>query len=164
AVDSAGNVYVAGNTNGNFPVTANAAGKDGSSAGVFVVKLTADGRKILYATYVPATLPLDAASLDAAIAVDGQGNAYVTGTTASNHAFVTKISADGSAFLYNKVLAGSKPDRGLAIAVDTSGNVVVAGSTSSPDFPVSSIAFQPKLAGTANAFVTRLDSGGNISS
>jgi Beta-propeller repeat len=86
-----------------------------------------------------------------AIAVDGAGNAYVTGSTGSNFptvnplqasfgggnsdAFVTKINAAGSALVYSTYLGGSGSDGGLGIAVDGPGNAYVTGYTSSTNFP-----------------------------
>jgi hypothetical protein len=90
------------------------------------------------------------------IAVDREGNAYVTGyttstnfpttnpiqatnkatpTTGSGTAFVTKLNSTGSALVYSTYLGGSTIDEGLAIAVDAAGNATVAGGTGSSDFP-----------------------------
>ncbi|HEY9405680.1 MAG TPA: Calx-beta domain-containing protein [Pyrinomonadaceae bacterium] len=87
------------------------------------------------------------------IAVDGTGNAYVTGQTSSpnfpstksirtgNYAssgdvFVTKINATGTELVYSTIVGGGSGDRGLAIALDPSGNAYVTGQTSSADFPL----------------------------
>lgn len=118
------------------------------------------------------------------IAVDSGGNAYVTGSTSSidfpittgafqttcnncnnYNAFVTKLNATGSAFVYSTYLGGSG---GLsepgAIAVDTSGNayvIAVAGA----GFPVTPGAFQPTLTCDGDYcfdnFVTKLNPSGS---
>ena len=84
------------------------------------------------------------------IAVDWQGNAYVTGSTDSadfpltpgyydgsflaGEAFVAKFNTTGTALLYATYLGGSDQDLGWGIAVD--GNLAYAvGDTSSDDFP-----------------------------
>src|SRR6185436_7574697 len=85
-----------------------------------------------------------------AIAVDGQGNAYVTGQTLSANfpgvgtspiqsvrgnsfdAFVTKFNPAGSALIYSTYLGGSGGDYGYAIAVDSAQNAYVTGETDSP--------------------------------
>jgi hypothetical protein len=41
------------------------------------------------------------------------------------------------------------------------GAVYVAGATTSTDFPVTASVFQTSLAGSTNAFVTRLAAAGN---
>ena len=89
-----------------------------------------------------------------AIAVDSQGNAYVTGTTeftgfpttpgafkttpTRGGAFVTKLDPTGSSLVYSTYLNGNNPGftNGLGIAVDSTGNAHITGSTSSSDFPV----------------------------
>jgi uncharacterized protein (TIGR03437 family) len=157
AVDPNGNVALTGSTDGQFPTTPGAAIGSSTSAKVFVAKVTADGSKFLYSTYLPDSL---AASL--AIAVDAAGSAYIVGKTSAGHAFVLKLSADGSTINYNVTLTGSGADAATAIIVDAAGNAIVAGQTTSPDFPVTAGAFQRQLKGTQNNFLVRLDPSGNI--
>ena len=89
-----------------------------------------------------------------AIAVDSQGNAYVTGTTeftgfpttagafkttpTRGGAFVTKLDPTGSSLVYSTYLNGNNPGftDGFGIAVDSTGNAHITGMTSSSDFPV----------------------------
>src|SRR5439155_18037893 len=132
AVDAAGNIYITGTTGGDFPVTPKAAIRSSPSGGIFAAKLSSDGSHILYATYLPGST-----SASPAIAVDPQGNAYVTGQTTSQHAFVAKLNADGTAIVYYIALAGAGQESGTAIAADAKGNVYVTGLTSSANFPVS---------------------------
>lgn len=113
-----------------------------------------------------------------AIAVDGNGNAYITGYTASSNfptvnaeqpvnnalqtAFVSKVSADGSKLIYSTYLGGSTADFGIAIAVDTSGSAFVTGWTRSKDFPVVN-AYQgtyPSKDLGYSGFVTKLSPSG----
>ncbi len=87
-----------------------------------------------------------------AIAVDSQGNAYVTGntdftgfpttpgafkTTSTNGgAFVTKLDQTGSSLVYSTYLNGNNgSSNGFGIAVDSSGNAYVTGNTSGNNFP-----------------------------
>jgi hypothetical protein len=57
---------------------------------------------------------------------------------------------------YSTYLGGSVSDGGNGIAVDRSGNAYVTGTTISPDFPTED-AFQKRLKGNQNAFVTKID-------
>jgi len=90
------------------------------------------------------------------IAVDGAGNAYVTGTTTSaaasfpvvngpdltangiQDAFVAKVSNTGTTLLYAGYIGGSGSDIGYGIAVDDTGFAYVVGMTTSnqSSFPV----------------------------
>ena len=108
-----------------------------------------------------------------AIAVDGSGNAYITGYTQSNDfptvnalqryrsggvdAFVTKINPN-SGLVYSTYLGGHSDDSGLGIAVTPNGNAYVVGQTSSTGFNKSPIAYQPTLGGATDAFVTKIAS------
>jgi len=81
AVDNAGNAYVTGETNsGNFPVfNALHPTLSGNPSDAFVAELNSTGSALVYSTY------LGGHSDDSgnSIAIDGAGNAYVTGHTSS---------------------------------------------------------------------------------
>lgn len=110
------------------------------------------------------------------VAADSAGNTYVAGYTestdfptaapgqpisgGSGDAFVTKLSADGSAPLFSTYLGGSGQDIGTGVAVTDAGDVYVSGSTNSPDFPVAA-ALQGVLAGGRDAFLARLSPSGS---
>ena len=128
---------------------------------------------VSYATYLGGTAEDDAYG----IAIDTNGDAYVTGQTTSTNfptvaggfkttnsgvfdAFVTKVSANGSSLVYSTYVGGSGQDSGNAIAVDASGNAFVAGGTGSTDFPHIG-GFQTSLKGGLDAFVFELNSGGS---
>ena len=157
AIDSEGNVVLTGSTGGQFPTTADAAIGSSSSATVFAAKISADGSKFVYSTYLPETV-----SASSSIAVDAAGDAYIAGKTASGHASVVKLSADGSTIVYNVTLGGSGADAVTAIAVDAAGNAFVAGQTNSPDFPVTAGAFQQQLNGTQDSFLAKLSASGSV--
>jgi len=119
-----------------------------------------------------------------AVAVDTEGNAYVTGYTSSDDflvtpgalredapgngdAFVTKLAEDGE-IVYSTYLGGSSHDVGNAIAVDSSKTAWIVGATSSEDFPTrfplpnTQFHTPPVGAGEAGeAFITRLDASGS---
>jgi uncharacterized repeat protein (TIGR01451 family) len=114
-----------------------------------------------------------------AIAVDADGNAYITGETnslessfpdvagpdlsfsGSVDAFVAKVNAAGTALIYAGFIGGTGDDRGKAIAVDSAGNAYVAGGTTSTEisFPVTA---GPDLThnGATDAFVAKVNASG----
>jgi hypothetical protein len=112
------------------------------------------------------------------VAVDGAGNAYVTGATTSSNfptvgpiqpgigsgsladAFVTKIDATSTAWVYSTYLGGNQYDDGLSIAVDSMGRAYVAGDTGSRDFPTQSPVQDSFGGGEGDAFVAILDPAG----
>ena len=172
AVDQAGFAYLTGTTYAdNFFATAGAyQTRLAGSNDVIVVKLKPDGSAPVYATY------LGGAGLDegGAIAVDQQGNAYVTGgaqsadfpvtqgsyqtISAAQDAFVAKLSADGSHLIYSTYLGGSGAEGGFHISVDSAGNALVAGITQSQDFPTTPGAV---ALGTGQGLLTKLDPTGS---
>ncbi|MBV5347243.1 SBBP repeat-containing protein, partial [bacterium] len=174
AVDSAGNAYLAGATwSTDFPIrNALQPDKGRSDSDAFVAKLSADGATLVYATYLGGSSNQEHAL---GIAVDGAGNAYLTGETHSSDfptrqavqpdfgggedAFVAKLSADGAALVYATYLGGRNEDHGAGIAVDGAGNAYVTGTTTSPDFPTRD-ALQPDLRGYQDAFVSKFSADG----
>ncbi len=182
AADAGGNAYVTGKTGSvDFPV-ANAL--QPSYAGVwdaFVTKLNPTGSALVYSTYLGGSGEENYinAGVTGAIAVDSAGCAYLTGNTQSTDfplaqplqstlrgsvdAFVTKLSADGSALVYSTYLGGDGGDTGWGIAVDSAGGAVLTGDTTSTNFPTVN-AFQtacaPSYVGCWDVFVTRLDAIG----
>jgi len=158
AVDGSGNAYATGETNSTqatFPVIG---GPDltynGGLVDAFVAKVNASGSALVYCGYIGGSSWADS-GYD--LAVDGTGNAYVTGFTASTEAtfpviggpdltyngglvdaFVAKVNASGTALVYCGYVGGLGDDWGRGIAVDGLGNTYVAGYTESTQttFPV----------------------------
>jgi Beta-propeller repeat len=171
-VDSAGNAYVAGGCGPGFPTTPGAF-QTGSSAfsSAFVMKLNPSGTAAVYSTF------LSGGGIDYAnsLAVDKNGNAYVTGYASSASfpttsggfqtvlgggvdAFVTVVNPAGSGLVYSTFLGGTGNEDGRRIAVDSFGMAYVAGVTSSSNFPTTSGAFQTAYGGgNADAFIAKLD-------
>lgn len=172
AVDSAGNVYLTGQTSStDFPIASAIQGSIGGGSDAFALKLVATGTALIYSTYLGGS----GTDAGAAIAVDSAGSAYVTGSTGSidfptaspiqgsnaggTDAFVTKVNAGGTTWSYSTYLGGGGTDTGRGIAVDGSGNAYVVGQTGSSDFAAVS-AIQGSNAGGSDAFVTKVDAGG----
>jgi hypothetical protein len=178
AVSRDGNAYVTGTTyaifSSTFPTTGNAYQTAMAGSGdAFVSKLSADGSTLVYSTF------LGGSGYDGGrgIALDTNGNAYVTGYTRSNafpitvgalqtglngteDAFVTKLNTDGSGLEYSTYLGGNANDAGYSIAVGRNGNAYITGNTQSADFPTTTDAIQTINASGRTAFVTALDAKG----
>jgi hypothetical protein len=179
AVDAAGNAYVAGGTRSTettFPVINGPDLTQNGSSDAFVAKVNAAGTALIYSGYVGGG-GFEEAS---AIAIDGAGNAYITGRTDSTQAsfpvlvgpdltfngssdvFVTKINAAGTALLYSGFIGGSGFENGSGIAVDVSGSAYITGHTQSSEatFPV---LVGPDLThnGSSDAFVAKVNASGS---
>ena len=180
ATDGTGIVYVAGGTlSTNFPVAAaiqalNAGGQD-----AFVTKIQTSGTpQVLYSTYLGGTGGSALAPEQAnAVALDGGGNAYITGVVSSTNfpvtsgtlqvnaggsrdVFVTKLNPAGTARLYSTYLGWTGFDWASGIAVDSSGNAYVVGYTSSVSFSnVGGV--QAGFNGLYDGFVSKLNATGN---
>ncbi|HKS96923.1 MAG TPA: SBBP repeat-containing protein [Terriglobia bacterium] len=175
AVDSSGNAYVTGSTDStDFPTAKPLQSANGGASDAFVAKVNSSGSTLVYSTY------LGGASADAgqAIAVDGAGNAYVAGATASANfpvanafqpasgggdqdAFVSKLSADGSTLVYSTYLGGSGADRAFGITLDSAANAYVVGDTTSANFPTTSGVVQASNNGSSDAFASKLNAAGS---
>jgi len=175
ATDGSGNVFVTGYTQStSFPTSGGFDTTFGGGAygDAFVTKISGIGA-LLWSSYLGGSNE----DVGVGIAVDGSGDAFVTGSTGSTNfpsiggfdttrgsfqdAFVTKVSGAG-ALLWSSYLGGSlNEDAGTAIAVDGSGNAVVTGWTSSTDFP-SSGGFDSTCGGPADAFVTKVSGSGTL--
>ncbi len=173
ALDSSGNVYVAGTSaSTDLPVknalyASNSGGKDG-----FVLKLNAAGSVVAYATYFGGEKDDEINAL----AISSAGDAIVGGLTLSTklpvkHAiqstigsttgdgFFARINPTCTELVYCSYLGGNGVDEVNAIALDASGNPVLAGSTKSTNFPVKN-AITSSLAGGTDAFLALVDVSG----
>ena len=159
-VDAQGNCYLTGQvTSSGFPVTSGAFQTDigitcGGCHNAFVAKINSMGSNLDYSTYLKGDNTTDTKSIRGqGIAVDAQGNAYVTGytnakdfpvtpgafqtqlnndfpTTPARDSFVTKLNPTGTALVYSTYLGGGdNADQGKNIAVDAQGNAYVTGVT-----------------------------------
>jgi hypothetical protein len=178
AVDSFGNAYISGTTSGPFPVVAALQSSYGGGASdAFVAKLNPKGTALVYSTYLGGS----GDDQGSGVAVDGFGNAYITGYTSGGFplasplqstygggpadVFVSEINLQGSALVYSTYLGGGGSDIGTGIAVDSAGNAFVTGGTGSTaaggsvGFPVKN-AVQPFFGGPGAAFVSEISPQG----
>ena len=167
AVDSSGQIYLAGSTaSTNFPLASPIRLALGGSRDAFAVKLNAIGNLLVYSTYLGGS-GYDAAT---AIAVDAGGNAYIAGDTQSadfprlnpvqsvfggkTDAFVTTLTPAG-AISFSTYLGGINDEHVGGVAVDASGNIYLAGGTLSVNFPVAA-PLQAANGGSQDAFVAKI--------
>src|SRR5207244_11302678 len=74
-----------------------------------------------------------------------------------NDAFVARLNATGTAFLWATYLGGSGDDRAADVALDGDSNVYVLGFTNSSNFPTTAGSFQPTYhLATGTDFVAKL--------
>jgi hypothetical protein len=174
AVDNVGSTYITGWTRSTDSPTASPYQPTlNGDADAFVAVLDPTASTFVYSTY------LGGGGFDQGngIAVDGNGNAYVTGETGSNNfptanplqparhgpssnAFVTALSRAGDILRYSTYLGGGagvigSGDDGRAITVDGSGTADVTGKTLATDFPPAN-PVQSTKHGMQNAFVARI--------
>lgn len=125
-----------------------------------------------YLTYIGGTALDDVFE----IAADADGNAYFTGATASlnfhgetrndndaDGAYVAKLNADGTDFVYITILEGNGDDTARGIALDANNNAYVTG-IASRFFPATSGAYDT-VHGVLNnddAFVAKLNATGGL--
>jgi hypothetical protein len=173
--DSSGDLFIAGDTSANdYPVVGGTGPNSAGSDQVYLTKLDPSGATILYSTYLPAS----GFSTTRALAVDGNGNAYVAGsaggsdfpftsnlstcTSGCEGGFVAKLSPAGS-LVYATLLG----DQGLsprALTVDSSGSAYIAGNTLDGSLQAIN-AFEPSYIGLSctscsNGFYAKLNSTG----
>src|SRR5436190_1652272 len=131
---------------------------------------------IVYSTYLGGSGDDSGSSL----AIDGSGNVYVAGTTASTNfpthtpafssskglsdIFVTKIDPSGANILHSTYIGGSGLDRADGIAIDSTGNAYVVGRVgdTSIDFPTTAGALATTYrGGDFDGVVFKLNAAGN---
>jgi hypothetical protein len=178
AAGSDGTVYVTGyTTSPGFPTTTGAYDTSYSNGGsnAFVARLSPYGNELVYSTYLGGGGSLSDTQEGWGIAVDGTGNAVVTGATSTgdfpttpgvfdpsfnghSDVFVVKLNPYGNTLRWGTFLGGNDLDNAWSVVLDEAGYVYVAGSTKSEDFPVTPSAFDTSFArGSHDAFVVKLN-------
>src|SRR5205823_141389 len=182
-IDKAGFVYLAGYVGNSDFVAVGDPYQSGNNGGtdIFVAKIdpnASGAASLVYFTYIGGS----GQDLPTAMAIDGLGNVYLTGSTTSidfplagtqpqsslaggsdtavrQDAFALKLfpAAGGrDALYYGTYLGGSGLDSGAGIDVDAQGAMYVIGSTRSSDFPVTSNAYQPVQWGPGDTFIAKI--------
>jgi hypothetical protein len=180
AVDAGGNVYTTGSFWGTVDFDPGAGTYNLIAAGnysdIFISKLDANGN-FLWAKRMGGFFWDTGTS----IAVDASGNVHTTGsfwgtvdfdpgtgtynlTSAGfdNDIFISKLDASGN-FLWAKSMGGTSNDWASSIAVDAVENVYTTGNfVGTADFDPGPGTYNLTSAGSADIFISKLDSNGNF--
>jgi hypothetical protein len=183
AVDQNGFVYIVGNTfSPDLPTTPGAFQRKykgdnagGNSGDGYVAKLTADGKNVVWATYLGGS----GGDRPYNVLVDSSGYVYVAlwtnspdfPTTAGacdttfngrmDLAYV-KMKSDGSGLVWSTFVGASRVEQARgSIALDSSGNLYSSGWTDSPDFPTTAGAYQTTRKAGQDAFLLKLSADGS---
>jgi hypothetical protein len=178
AIDASGHAYITGMTSSeSLPLKdPYDSSHSGSLWDGFIAKLDTTGSALAYATYFGS----GSETIVEGIAVDPQGNMYLTGSARRGFqvhnspiqddirgdadAFVAKLRSDGATLVYAALLGGADYDSGDRIAVDADGYAYVTGETRSTDFPTVSplqAQFKGPGRGDGDAFVAKLAPDGS---
>jgi hypothetical protein len=175
AVDSQGNIGVAGNSSStDFPTAGQTFQPSGT--GIFLTRLRSDGAALLGSTFLGGISGAPSGILQA-MAADAAGNFYLAGYTSADtlpvtegvmqtqrrgnsDAFVARINPSLSTLLYCTYLGGALFDQASAIVPDSLGNAWITGHTSSTDFPLTAAGYRAPNRGDTDAFVVRMNNVG----
>lgn len=174
-VDRLGNTYLGCHSNSeNLPGFNIYPYKISDGMDAFVVKLDNKGNDVGYITQMGGS---KWEAIQGLIS-DSDNNIYAVGTTFSSDfpvdtnsfqtafggqkdAFVVKINAEGK-IVWSTFLGGRNDEDGRYINIDSYGNIYVVGWTDSEDFPTTKDALQAYSAGGKDAFISVLNSDGQI--
>ncbi len=171
-LDSAGNIFVAGETDPGLPlVNPVQPTYGGGQSDLVVAKLDPQGASALFTTYFGGS----DADYSRGIATDATGNVYVTGFTFStdfplqdsvqsfgnkthgnnDDAFLVKLSPVGT-LIYSTLIGGDGTDAASGMALDTQGAIYLAGGTSSDNFPLKNPLQATYGTGSSDIFIMKL--------
>jgi len=144
------------------------------SAAPIILKMSADGRRVLFYTI----LGRNGWDFAYAVAIAKDGAIVLGGTTRSTEfpmknafqmeykavydtGWVTRLTADGRTLLYSSYLGGNYRDSIVALALDHSGDSYYIGDTTGTGFPLLN-PLQSLRAGYSDAHLTKISADGKL--
>jgi hypothetical protein len=168
--DSNGNIYVTGSYAGTTLTLGTTTLFNSAGSGMFISKYDPLGN-LLWAK----TQAGEGAAVGFGVAVDGNGNAFVTGGYSNqsvifgtytlscagiNDVFIVKYDPNG-AVLWARSAGGTNSDYGKSISADQNGNVSITGYFRSPSIVFGTNTLTCVSVGN-DVFITKYDSNGNV--
>ncbi|UCH89635.1 MAG: SBBP repeat-containing protein [Thermoplasmata archaeon] len=174
-VDKDGNAYLTGLTESFDLETTKDAFKKYiyGSSDVFIIKLSPDGSKFLYSTFIGG-IRLGSSYDEGAngIELDSDGNIYVSGWTFcedfpttpgaydTDHnglkdVFFLKMDPTGSYLKYSTFIGGAIDDKSSAMVLDSERNPYITGFTHSKDFPYTNGSNDTSMGGNCDGFILK---------
>jgi hypothetical protein len=173
AVDPSGSVYVGGySASVDFPLQNAFQNGNAGDNNAILLRLDPTGT-ILFSTYIGGSYD----DYGNAIALDTQGNVYLTGGTDSpdfptsmgayqtglkgnSDCFIVKFDSQGNG-IFSTFIGGGSDNQAFGIGVDAQGNSYITGETDSDSYPQVNPSFQHSRHGGVDAFVTELSADGS---
>jgi hypothetical protein len=174
-----GTVLVVGETtSSNFPTSAGAFdptynGFGQPTSDVFVARINSTGTGVVYASYLGGSgaekgmgVRGNGSGVATIVGPTGSGNfpvtagAYDTTLGGNSDAFVTRLTADGTALVFSTLLGGAGDDQAEGLALTDTGETWVTGVTSSASFPTTAGAFSSARQGLSDVYVARIAATG----
>lgn len=170
ATDPTGAVYVCGGTQSrDFPPVS----QDLPREDLYISKLSADGRSLIYTAFFPAGYGAEVAGF----VVDDRGFVYLAAATRNakfpiknafqdefkggeSDGFVLKLARSGKSLVYSSFIGGESDDYCCGLQTDAAGAAFLAGTTYSRGFPTKR-AFQKTAGGAGDAFVAKIAPDGS---
>jgi hypothetical protein len=167
-LDASGSLFLTGQTLSlDYPILKAYQKTHKGQYDIFVSKFAPDGKTLIYSTYLGGS----GYEYGNALAIDGQGAAYIAGATEGEDfpiknafqpkkgggpkdGFIAKLSSAGDELVYSSYLGGSSEDVCYAVAVDSAGAAYLTGLTDG-SFPLKN-AFQKIRKGSSDAFIAKV--------
>jgi len=168
ALDSTGNIYVAGVIlDPGLPLKNPFQQGLGGGLNSYLIKLDSSGKTLLYSSYV-GSMEVSDLKIDATdhvyltgsanhsdIVLKGSPNPFRGGSVYNSDAVVMRFSPDARTLDYSVILGGGSGEHAVGIAFNSEGHAFIAGTTGSVDFSVKN-SYQRLFGGGFDGFVAKI--------